>query len=311
MIKINYDETTHTYTNAETNETLISVTQLLEKHGLAPNYNFMKQNEILKEKLEQKANYGKLIHEEIENFVNNGEDGWTPELDSFKQLCEKENIKPIHCEKKVAYGSVAGTLDLLCDINGKRYVIDIKTTSTLHRNTVAWQTSLYAYLDAKSQIENKENSNSMYDFFMDIGAIHFDNGEAKLVLLEKIPLENIVKLLQCEEDGVFYHDTYSLLPVGDEELIIECEKQIVELQKQIKFMQTQTVFIRDQLMYAVERSGVNHHELGGGQLLITYVPKGEKKTLDIEKLKEEQPEIYEKYLKTTKVKEQLRIKLRD
>ena len=28
MIKINYDEATHTYTNAETNETLISVTQI-------------------------------------------------------------------------------------------------------------------------------------------------------------------------------------------------------------------------------------------------------------------------------------------
>ena len=310
MIKINYDETTHTYTNAETNETLISVTQLLEKHGLAPNYNFMKQNENLKEKLEQKANYGKLIHEEIERFVNDGEDGWTPELDSFKQLCEKEKIDPIRCEKKVAFGKIAGTFDLECLINGKSYIIDIKTTSTLHRNTVAWQVSLYTYLYLRQYIENQEHAHNMY-LKQNIGAIHFVNGEAKLVLLEKIPLENICKLLQCEEDGICYHDTYSLLSVGNEELIIECEKQIVELQKQIKLMQTQTLFIREQLMYAVEKSGVNHHELGGGQLLITYVPKGEKKTLDIEKLKEEQPEIYEKYLKTTKVKEQLRIKLRD
>ena len=310
MIKINYDNETHTYTNAETNETLISVTQLLEKHGLAPNYNFMKQNENLKEKLEQKANYGKLIHEEIERFVNEGEDGWTPELDSFKQLCEKEKIDPIRCEKKVAFGKIAGTFDLECLINGKSYIIDVKTTNTLHRNTVAWQVSLYTYLYLRQYIENQEHAHNMY-LKQNIGAIHFVNGEAKLVLLEKIPLENIVKLLQCEEDGTYYHDTYSLLSVGNEELIIECERQIVELQKQIKLMETQTLFVREQLMYAVEKSGVNHHELGGGQLLITYVPKGEKKTLDIEKLKEEQPEIYEKYLKTTKVKEQLRIKLRD
>ena len=46
-MSIIFNEKNHTYINEETNKNLISVTQLLEKHGISPSYENMKNNERL------------------------------------------------------------------------------------------------------------------------------------------------------------------------------------------------------------------------------------------------------------------------
>ena len=69
-MSIIFNEKNHTYINEETNKNLISVTQLLEKHGISPSYENMKSNEKLSKVLKSKADIGKLIHSEIEEYVN-------------------------------------------------------------------------------------------------------------------------------------------------------------------------------------------------------------------------------------------------
>ena len=55
-----FDEKTHTYT--DDGKHLISVTQLMKKHGLAPDYSGVSESV-----LGAKAQRGTLIHKEIEH----------------------------------------------------------------------------------------------------------------------------------------------------------------------------------------------------------------------------------------------------
>lgn len=57
-----FNKENHTYTLD--GKILISVTQLMRKHGLAPDYSGV--NEVV---LQRKAERGTLIHEEIERYI--------------------------------------------------------------------------------------------------------------------------------------------------------------------------------------------------------------------------------------------------
>ena len=131
-MSIIFNEKNHTYINEETNKNLISVTQLLEKHGISPSYENMKSNERLSAILKSKADIGKLIHSEIEEYVTNKKRGFTDEFESFLSLVERENITLINCEQIVSDEDVAGKYDLFVEYQNKLYILDIKTTSTLH-----------------------------------------------------------------------------------------------------------------------------------------------------------------------------------
>lgn len=305
-MSIIFNEKNHTYINEETNKNLISVTQLLEKHGISPSYENMKSNERLSAILKSKADIGKLIHSEIEEYVTNKKRGFTDEFESFLSLVERENITLINCEQIVSDEDVAGKYDLFVEYQKKLYILDVKTTTTLHTQSVRWQTSIYAYMKAKKEFGELID----YSKCIKVGAIHFENGEAKLITFDNIPQSNIERLFQCEKEGTLYKDN-ELISIANQELIIECEEKIVELENQIKMYEEQKKLIQQNLLEAVKQSGVNHHELGGGKLLITFIPESERESLDSSKLKTEMPEIYQKYLKKSKVKEQLRIKLRD
>ena len=63
---VTFDVAKHLYKRGET--PLISVTQLLKKHGLAPDY-----GAVPADVLERKAALGTAIHAEIENYIKTGE----------------------------------------------------------------------------------------------------------------------------------------------------------------------------------------------------------------------------------------------
>ena len=62
--QVKFKEDTHRYFDLKTGKELISVTTLLRKHGLAPNY-----GNVDPQVLKAKAERGKLIHLEIEKYI--------------------------------------------------------------------------------------------------------------------------------------------------------------------------------------------------------------------------------------------------
>ena len=125
---------------------LISVTQLLKKHGLSTDYSAVNQNV-----LNAKAARGTLIHKEIEDYLKTGEQGFTSELYDFINILE-ENALQLGASEHIVHNDIlAGTVDFMGytvkDKHDKTmYIGDIKTSIAVNREAVRWQLSLYEYL---------------------------------------------------------------------------------------------------------------------------------------------------------------------
>lgn len=134
-----YDET-HTY--LVDGVIVPSITQILK-------YKFgNKYNGVSKEVLDKAAEKGTAVHEAIEAWCKNGTESLLPELRNFKFLKEKyqfevlQNEVPVILQKE---GRIigAGRLDLVLKIDGHIGGADIKRTSVLDKEYLAYQLNLY------------------------------------------------------------------------------------------------------------------------------------------------------------------------
>jgi len=180
---INFDKNSHTYTTAE-GKNLISVTQLLQLYNLSPDYSVVDE-----ETMKKSAERGTLIHKEIEDYNKRGEIGFTKELTSYIGYLSDHGMKCIDSEFIVWDDIVAGTADLLLDENGEKVIADIKTTSSLHKDSVSWQLSLYAYLweqDHPNDGEIKRGQGFWFD----------KEGNLEVVDIPLKPKEEVERLLE-------------------------------------------------------------------------------------------------------------------
>lgn len=290
---IEFREDTHEY--FLDGRKLISVTQLMQNHGLAPSY-----DAVPSEVLRAKAERGTLIHKEIENYIKTREFGFTNELDAFVNHIKKHGVTPLASEFIVYNDLVAGTVDMLSEEMGELVINDFKTTTTLHREAVSWQLSIYAYLYgmATGDWANKGK------------AYHFQTGGTlKVVDIPLKPHSEIFRLLACEKKGEIY--TPQDIVIADNQLaeLVEVESLIKQIEEQKKAAEAQAVELRQALMQAMEQNGVTSFE--NENIKVTYVAATTRTAIDSTKLKKELPEIAEKYTKTSNVKASLRITLKE
>lgn len=288
---IKFDEKTHTYTNEK--GTLISTTQLLKKAGISPNYE-MVNSEILQAASEK----GSLIHKEIEDFIKNGEIGFTKELGEFINYLKAHKLTPVASELVVNDDLVAGTIDLVLKAeNGELILADVKTTSTIHSDSVSWQCSIYKKLYDGSHEEKISR----------LCVFHF-NKEGELN----------VRDLPIKDDGVIneLYEWYKTQPDTKFELssngqlteLYEAEKVIAYFESQKKEWEEKSIAMRESIVSVMKEKGISKFE--NEKIMITYIAPSIAKTLDTAKLKAEKPEVYNEYLKDTEKKEQVRIKLK-
>lgn len=290
---ITFKEDTHEYFNGD--KKLISVTQLMQKHGLAPSY-----DGVPSEVLNRKAERGTLIHKEIEDYVKNGEIGFTTEFTAFKEYLATEGIEVVGSEFIVYNDVVAGTVDLLLEELPNLVIADIKTTSTLHKEAVSWQLSIYAYLYMLGHETGIENAK----------AFHFDkDGNLNVVDIPLKPMTEVEKLLECERNGEIYQIE---LPAAVKTQLTElaaAEQIIKTIELQKKEAEANAQKLRDALMQAMEENSVTTFE--NDAIKLTYVAPSTRTSIDSTKLKKELPDIAEKYTKTSQVKASLRITLKE
>lgn len=286
---IEFREDTHEYF-LDGNK-LISVTQLMRKHGLAPSY-----DNVPDEVLRAKAERGTLIHKEIEDYIKYGHIGFTAEVMEFGAHLTASGLKVSASEEKVYNDIVAGTVDLVLN---NEIIADIKTTATLHKDAVSWQLSIYAYLYSL-----------VHGTMLNRGqAYHFDkNGALNVVEIPLKPIEEVKKLFECERNGVVYNMT---LTVSDTRLdqLVEIERLISTIEEQKKVAEAQAVELRAAIMQAMESNGILSYENDSIQL--SYIMPYTKKAIDSARLKKELPDIADEYSKTSQVKASLRIKLKE
>ena len=288
---IRFDKTEHRYYDGE--KELISVSALMRKHGLAPDYAGVPQD-ILRAKAER----GSFIHEEIEKYIKDREIGFTKELSDFVELCGKNSLTPVKSEFIVHNDICAGTVDCFGfrTDGGDYFLADFKTTATLHYEAVRWQLSIYAALCGE-QIEH------LYVF-------HLRNDkDSKLQELVPIPREEVEKLFECERKGEKYTAPLATIENSLLDRTMAIQNALAELEQRKKELEEDEKSIKAALVAAMEKNGVKTFE--NDSLKITYVAPTVRKTLDSKKLKSERPDIFVYYAKKSEVKASVRITLKE
>ena len=137
---LEYIDETHTYLYEGL--VLPSITQLLKaKFG-------NKYNGIPKETLERASQQGTAVHKAIEDYEQSGIESNLPELRNYKFLKRAHNFECIANEVPVVLfkdgeAVACGRLDLVLAEGEQIGLGDIKRTSTLDKNYLAYQLNLY------------------------------------------------------------------------------------------------------------------------------------------------------------------------
>lgn len=294
---IRYDEQEHRYYYGD--KQLISVTQLMQKHGLAPDY-----SEVSKLVLKAKAQRGTLIHQEIQDWIEEGTIGFTTELTNFIDYMNTHKEVKIVDDEFIVYNDiVAGRADLLLSEDNNLIIADIKTTAIVYKESVSWQLSIYAYLS-----EKEINKGRVFHFDRDGNLIVFD--------IPLKPKQEVERLFECERNNDLYICKELVTPPKVATLfnnqltyLIEIEKVIKHYENMKKEAETQAQEMRVALLNEMEKNGVKTFE--NDNIKITYVAPSVRKNIDSSRLKKEEPIIYEKYLKDTNVKASLKITLKE
>lgn len=271
----------------------ITVTELLRKQGISPDYSFVRETVLT-----EAASEGTARHEELENIAKGGEptsiygvllQEWFVAKDAFDLLPERR------CALKGAF-TIAGTADIIGHTDDFTFLGDYKFTSTFHKSAVAWQVNLYDYMIRKS-----EGLPGVTKFF----GFHFKNGKMKVYELPKIPDEEIEKLLNAEEHGEVYKPV-KLTTTGELQKRWEnAEQALIAVETQYKAAQEQAKALREEMCKLMQEQGVKSFETE--TLKLTFIDESERTTVDSKKLQSDFPEIYDQVKKTSKTSATVRV----
>lgn len=289
MQKATFFEADHSYILND--KKLISVTQAMKKHGLSSDYSFVDD-----QTLEAAAEYGNLVHAEIENFIKNGIIGITQELEDFVKLSSELGLIPEKMASEVVVNNdtLAGTIDLVTmNKDGESVLVDFKTTTAVNKEACRWQLSLYERLYGKK-------FDKLYIFHL--------AKKSRAIEVERIPEEEIDRFIECEKNGEIYQKKQLAVPDDFLQKVLAAETAIKEAEELKKKAETAAEAIRADLKRVMAEQGIKSFE--NEALKITYIEPSTREIIDQTRLKEELPEIARKYTKTTTTKESIRITVR-
>lgn len=292
----------------------INVTTLLQKHGIAPSY-----QGVNKSILRNAANFGKKVHKDIEDFLNDNKyEPITEEGKAFKEYA-KEHFGSGAPEVMLAYKRgnllVAGTCDLLAFTKkGLPIIADHKTTYAINKEYVSWQVSMLDYM--ARMISNSGETLNGHKFIWR-GAVKFicfhfgKDHKLNVVPLEKIPDQEIERLFDCEAKGEKYIRPQLSLS-GDLAAEVEkVEEALFAIEKQRAFLVSREAELRNSIKQAMEAQGITSWTTPNGKVRVSYIHESQKMIVDSAKLKSDYPQVWAKTLKPSVTRAHVQIKITD
>ena len=305
---IDFDEKSHTY-SVNGDIASISVTELLAKHHLSPNFDGAD-----KKLMKKAAEEGRRVHADLEKIFNEEKyELETPQAKNFEKWV-KENVKCGVGEQLLALDykgmTIAGTADVMGFLkDGTLFVGDHKNTAQFNREYVSWQVSLYDYFARQIKGEkvngnpfNWKGAEKFYCFHYDKN----DNGKLDVIPLEKVPDVEIEKLLEKEYKGEIYERPALIVAPELQLEFTKRQKSIIRLKKQLESAEKKMDKVREQLIKLFEEQKILKWETDG--LIVSYRAESERNSIDTAKLKRELPQVYAQYQKISKVKATVIIK---
>lgn len=283
-----FDKEEHTYTL--NGKILHGITGMLSRQLFADKY-----KDIPEFILKRAAERGTLIHDDCEFADATGLEPQTTEGRNYLKL--REGFKVVANEYTVSDNEYfASNIDCVWERDGEVVLADIKTTSHLDEEYVAWQLSIYAYL---FELQNPHlRVSKLY-------AVWLRDEIAKLVEVERKDDDVVLSLLNCEKMG----DTYLTPTEGGKELITRSAACIlIEAKQMADYYSKKYKEIEQQLLAAMVEHKVKSWDTE--LMKATYTAPSESTTFDTKKFQEEHPELYKEYLKKSSRKESIRITIR-
>ena len=262
--------------------------------------------------LDAAAEYGSLIHSKCELYDSLGilpSDETQPVITDYKRICEAKGLR-IMCSEYLVSDEryVASCIDKVCE---DMSLCDIKTTSKLHVLNVTIQLSIYAWLFER---QNFIKVPHLYAIWLPKPQY----GMAEVRELERIPAdfcERLVVGYALGQDPKPFVEELSMMGFREQkrvegEIPEEVQPLVAELmvvKKQLDLLQD-----REKEIKAAILAGMQHHgEQKWSNDLIQFSVRAasERVSVDTTALKKNEPALYEKYKKVTKVAESLTYKV--
>ena len=284
-----FDEVEHTY--HLNGKQLKGITGTLIPHAVGQKY-----ADVPEHILAEKSKYGKLVHSEIEMFLNGFEPNEpTPEFLAFeKWLCGNDVMFEFAEFIVTDSENFATPIDGI-DINGNIY--DWKTTALLDKESISWQLSICAYF---SELMGNE-VNGLY-------AVHLRGNDCTLHEIERKPNSEVQRLIECYLTDEPYVST--LVLTNDEALqtIYNAEIMLIQLENEAKKYKEYKEKALSLLEKQMQDAGVKTFETE--KLKVTRIFPSETTTFDKKALLADMPELAEKYNKTSVRKGYLKLTIK-
>ncbi len=282
---VKFDKEKHTYHIGD--RQLQGITGLIGRHLFKDKY-----SDIPKEILDRAAEYGTLVHDELEDFINSGEMGISNEFTVFfKTYYPKIKGKTLYAEYLVSDEKHFATKIDLVELDGESVELtDYKTTYALDKDYLSWQLSICAYLfELQTGVKVTK-----------LKALHLRGDICEEHEIPRKSDKEVKKLLQAEIDGVEYCPQQLVLAENEIALIqsLETFLSLKETEKRVKELIKEKML--EQGLYKVKV----------GDFEFTYCEPTTRQSLDSKTLKKEMPDVYEQYTISSAVADSVRIKWR-
>lgn len=293
--KVTFIEETHQYFIGK--KELKGVTGTLIKKAFPDTY-----KNIPESVLKKAAERGGLVHNTFETFCSIFDadikqyPNPTEELQAFHSMLVAYDLHYVASEYLVTDGeNFASAIDgIFADSEGNIYLVDYKTTATLHYDNVSLQLSIYAkwFEEQNPDLKVKE-----------IVCMWFKNGQSKFQPLPRVADYQIDDLI----NAYLADDTDYQYKVEVPEQFSALEQEFRLITARVDALKIKQDELKDKIMKMMEDN--KQKSVKTQFASYSYVAATTKKTFDTKLFKDTEPDHYEHYLKETTTKPSIRIKL--
>lgn len=280
---VEFNELNHTYTN-ESGKQLSGVTALLKRQLFADKY-----SGVSDEVLAKAAERGNLIHRQIEMHETFGGGALesSPELETYVRLRDEWGFKIIATEFLVSDDeNVASAIDLVFDKDDLVWLWDTKTTSSLDKEYLGWQLSIYKYLFLLKNPKAKVGG---------LGVCWLPKpqyGTPKMMLIEEKPMEWVKDLIETDARGEKWtNPEAALLAEKEQSLVVpqELTKAIADILKAEK----QAKETKERLRMLMVEHGIQKWECD--EFKASIGQSSESVGFDKDRFEKDHPDLYKEY----------------
>ena len=254
--------------------------------------------------LRNAAERGHMIHSRVELYDSMGVGTDMPEVASYARLKAQNGFEWIASEYLVSNNeSHASAIDKVFhkegDADNEVWLIDIKTTYNFNREYVSWQLSVYApwFEQMNPGLVVKGLAGMWLREDKTRGTI------AKVIPVERKPVELVRELIRCDHEDRDFN--VPMLP----QYITDTMDKLVFLTEQIKALTAEKEELTQSILDEMKKNDVK--SVDAGVVLYTVRAAGTKQAFDSKRFKEENEELYNKYLRESTVKESLSVTIRN